>query len=209
MATITRRTESPISWAEISEAVKAGKAAELLSVGDEVAEVLTTGENVVFVVAGIDVYEERQVIFTLKDCLAEEYHMNEDWTNKGGWPACDMRRHLTEDVFPALPDDLRAVIVPRLIETDDGMAEDEIWLFSEYEVFGGDWCDKDPGDKPIPYYQKAANRVKLDSDGDTTWWWERSPNAYTSTYFCGVSGGGSASGHAASTSRGVCFGFCI
>lgn len=182
MAIITKKTESPIAWGEIKEAVKAGKAAEILHVGDEIAETLTTGEQVVFVVAGIGVYAENQVIFSLKNCLAEEYRMNEDWTNKGGWPACDMRRHL---------------------------AEDNIWLFSEYEVFGEDWCDKDPGDKPIPYYQTPANRVKCDADGDTTWWWERSPVTGSSTSFCSVVSNGSASDYAASYSSGVCFGFCI
>ena len=52
MAIITKKTESPIAWGEIKEAVKAGKAAEILHVGDEIAETLTTGEQVVFVVAG-------------------------------------------------------------------------------------------------------------------------------------------------------------
>ena len=209
MAIITKKTESPIAWGEIKEAVKAGKAAEILHVGDEIAETLTTGEQVVFVVAGIGVYAENQVIFSLKNCLAEEYRMNEDWTNKGGWPACDMRRHLAEDVFPVLPDDLKAVITPRKLTTDDGEAEDNIWLFSEYEVFGEDWCDKDPGDKPIPYYQTPANRVKCDADGDTTWWWERSPYSGTSALFCFVGSGGYAYGSVASLSSRVCFGFCI
>ncbi len=209
MATITRKTESPISWAEISEAIKAGKAAEVLAVGDEIAETLTTGEQVVFVVAGIDVYAKRQVIFSLKNCLAEEYHMNEDWTNKGGWPVCDMRRHLIWDVFPTLPDDLKAVITPRALTTDDGEAEDNLWLFSEKEIFGEDWCDGDPGDKHIPYYETPAHRVKCDSDGDPTWWWERSPYTGNSTIFCNVNSNGNASNSNASASSGVCFGFCI
>lgn len=209
MAVITRKTESPITWAEISEAIKAGKAAEILSVGDEIAETLTTGEQVVVVVAGIDVYAKNQVIFSLKGCLAEEYHMNKEWTNKGGWPACDMRRHLIWDVFPTLPDDLKAVITPRVLTTDDGDAEDSIWLFSEREIFGEDWCDGDPGDKQIPYYETPAHRVKCDSDGDPTWWWERSPGTASSTSCCNVSSGGNANGSSASISSGVCFGFCI
>ena len=135
--------------------------------------------------------------------------MNEDWTNKGGWPACDMRRHLTEDVFHVLPDDLKAVITPRKLTTDDGEAEDNIWLFSEYEVFGEDWCDKDPDDKPIPYYQTPANRVKCDADGDTMWWWERSPYVTYSDTFCFVNSSGGAATSVASYSNGVCFGFCI
>lgn len=209
MATITRKTVSPVSWAEIKEAIKAGKAAEILSVGDEIAETLTTGEEVVFIVAGIDVYDEKQVIFSLKNCLAEEYHMNEERTNEGGWPACDMRRHLIWDVFPTLPEELRTVIAPRKLTTDDGEAEDNIWLFSEREIFGEAWCDGDPGDKQIPYYEIPANRVKCDSDGDTTWWWERSPFTTSSAGFCFVNSYGIASSYVASSSCGVCFGFCI
>lgn len=214
MATITRKTESPIAWGEIKEAVKAGKAAGILHVGDEIAETLTTGEQVVFVVAGIGVYAENQVIFSLKNCLRplleEEYHMNEAGTSKGGWPACDMRRHLTEDVFPVLPDDLKAVITPRKLTTDDGEAEDNIWLFSEYELFGEAWCAKDPGDKPIPYYQTHTNRIKCDADGDTPWWWERShvPSSPLTT-FCVVNSAGGACSKPAVNSYGVCFGFCI
>lgn len=207
MAVITRKTESPISWAEIGEAVKAGRAAEILSVGDEIAETLTTGEQVVIVVAGIDIYAKNQVIFSLKDCLAEEYRMNKEWTNKGGWPACDMRRHLIWDVFPTLPDDLKAVITPRTLTTDDGDCEDSIWLFSEREIFGEGWCDGDPGDKQIPYYETPANRIKC--DGDPTWWWERSPYAADSANFCSVDSGRSKRRSIASSSCGVCFGFCI
>ena len=120
MATITRKTESPITWGEVKEAVKAGKAAEILHVGDEITETLTTGEQVVFVVAGIGVYAENQVIFSLKNCLAEEYHMNEDWTNVGGWAESKLRRVLNSEVLNLLPDDLLAVIKPCVKVTSKG-----------------------------------------------------------------------------------------
>lgn len=210
MATITRRTESPISWEAIKEAINAGKANEVLSVGDEIAEVLTTGEQVVFVVAGIDTYAENQVIFSMKDCLAEEYHMNKEWTNKGGWPACDMRQHLINDVFPTLPEELRKVITPRVLTTNDGNVEDSIWLFSEYEIFGEDWCDKDPSDKQIPYYENPTNRCKGIGLGESAdWWWERSPYTTYSTSFCNIYSNGGANSANASYSSGVCFGFCV
>lgn len=210
MAIITKKVETPITWEEISEAVKTGRAAEVLSVGDEISETLTTGEEVVFVVAGIDIYAEKQVIFSLKDCLAEEYYMNKTWPNKGGWPTCGMRKYLNNDILKTLPENLRAVIIPRTLTTNDGEATDSLWLFSEYEIFGADWCDKDPGDRHIPYYENPGNRCKgLGKNGTAYAWWERSPNATSAATFCFVNSDGVAGYYNASSARGVCFGFCI
>lgn len=208
MATFTRKVSTPCTWADVKEIIEMGRAAQDFAVGDEIAETLTTGEKVVFVVAGIDVYAKGQVIFSLKDCLEDEHCMNTDWTNKGGWPACDMRRYLREEVFETLPEDLRAVITPRTLKTDDGEATDALWLFSEFEIFGESWCDNDPGDKHIPYYENPVNRCKSAAVSANSWW-ERSPIATNTTYFCNVNSSGNASGNNASGARGVCFGFCI
>jgi hypothetical protein len=94
--------------------------------------------------------------------------------------------------------------------TDYGAAIDNLWLFSEREVFGKDWCDGDQGDKHIPYYQDPANRrKKLGKEGSATDWWERSPYSGNTTNFCYVSTSGNASINSATTNDGVCFGFCI
>jgi hypothetical protein len=211
MATITQRVKNDFSWSRAKFMAEAGKAAEIFSVGDEITETLDDGEEIVIVVAGIDVYEKNQVIFSLKDCLAEEHVMNEERTNAGGWPECDMRRWLNEDVFNRLPQELRDIIEPRKLTTDDGECEDKLWLFSEYEVFGQGWCDKDPGDKHIPYYENPVNRCKnIGKDGGAGWWWERSPGASFTAAFCFVGGSGAANNYyIANCTFGVCFGFCI
>jgi hypothetical protein len=210
MATVTRKTEFAITWDEISLAVKAETVGELLTVGDEIEETLTTGERVTFVMAGIDIYAERQVIFSLKDCLEDGYYMNEAWTNKGGWRACGMRKYLNDKILRSLPDELRDVITPRTLVTEYGKTTDGLWLFSEFEVFGETWCDGDLGDKHIPYYENPIYRYKkLGANGGAVWWWERSPYSGNSTNFCFVNSNGVASASNASTSAGVCFGFCI
>ena len=206
---ITQKTTSPISWAEIEKIVKSGQADKRLSVGDEITETLSAGEKIVIVVAGINTYAKNEVIFTLKDCLTDKYYMNETNTNSGGWAKSAMRKYLNDKVFSLLPDDLKAVIKPRVLKTNSETVEDKLWLFSEYEIFGEDWCDKDPDDLQIPYYRNPLKRVKLDKDGNTTRWWERSPDASNSTYFCRVDSGGSANINDASNTNGVCFGFCI
>lgn len=189
MATITTKETRAFSWAAIDRST--------LKVGDEISETLKNGEAVTFVVMD-------DGVIGLKDCLAEEHRMNKTWTNEGGWLATEMRRYLNEDVFARLPDDLQAIIKARSF----GKQNDVLWLFSEVEIFGEHiWGEGDEGDKQLEYFKEPANRVKCDADGDTTWWWERSPHASHSSHFCSVNSGGSAANGYASDSRGVCFGF--
>ena len=188
MATITTKETRPFSWSDFDRSA--------LKVGDEIAETLKDGREVTFVVMD-------DGVMGLKDCLG--YHrMNDTWTNKGGWLKTEMRRYLNEEVVDLLPDDLRAIIKPRAFGTESDM----LWLFSEPEIFGEHiWGAGDEGDKQLRYFAGPGNRVKLDEDGDATWWWERSPNGNNSSYFCFVNSSGNASGNIASRSGGVCFGF--
>ena len=155
---------STITWAQVGEWSDHHEASQYLKVGDEISDTLKTGEEVVFVVVGMDVYQPGDVIFGLKDCLKTPYRMNATWTNEGGWAASAMRRYLNEEIFEQLPDDLRAIIKPRAIQ--DGF--DSLWLFSEMEVFGDeDWTEKDV-DRGVqmPYFKRRGNRVKgLGKDG--------------------------------------------
>lgn len=191
MATITTKETRNFSWADFDRSA--------LKVGDEISEVLKDGREVIFVVMD-------DGVIGLKNCL-DERRMNDDWTNRGGWLATEMRRYLNEDVFALLPDDLQAVIKPRTF----GEEQDKLWLFSEAEIFGEhDWTEKeiDRGVQ-LEYFKTPANRIKCDENGDLTWWWERSPYASYTTAFCLVSSSGSAGAYTASFARGVCFGFYI
>lgn len=197
-----------LTWEKVLELSNNGEASKFFEVGDEIYETLKSGEEIVLVVTGKDMYREGDVIFGLKDCLKDEYVMNETATNAGGWKASGMRRYLREKVLPLLPDDLRACIKPRCIDGE----YDDLWLFSEMEIFGEqDWTEHDPDcGKQMPYFMRPGNRVKgLGKDGTAYSWWERSPYASNSTYFCCVSSNGSASYVNASYSRGVAFGFCV
>lgn len=190
MATITTKETRSFTWSDFDRSA--------LKVGDEIAETLKDGREVVFVVMD-------DGVIGLKDCLG--YHcMNRDWTNQGGWPVCDMRRYLNEEVFALLPDELQAAIKPRTF----GNVQDKLWLFSEPEIFGEHVYGKgDEEDKQLRYFAEPGSRVKLDADGDPTWWWGRSPSASYSNYFCGVNSSGYASYSCAGNSWGVCFGFLI
>lgn len=166
MATITTKETRAFNWANPGT----------LKVGDEIVETLKDGREVVFVVMD-------DGVIGLKNLLG--YHrMNEDWTNEGGWLACDMRRYLNSEVLALLPDELVAAIKPRKF----GEEEDKLWLFSEMEVFGEhDWTENDPDRGfQFEYFKDRRNRIKTDEDGDADWWWERSPYGSNSNSFCNV-----------------------
>ena len=104
---------------------------------------------------------------------------------------------------------MRAAIKPRVIDGES----DLLWLASEMEVFGPhDWTENDPDrGEQMAYYKRRGNRIKAlgDEGGSAYYWWERSPFASNTTYFCNVSSGGNANDLNASTSYGVAFGFCV
>lgn len=188
MATITTKETRAFDWANPGT----------LKVGDEIAETLKDGREVVFVVMD-------DGVIGLKNLLG--YHcMNKDWTNKGGWLASDMRRWLNSKVLALLPDELLAAIKSRKF----GDEEDKLWLFSEVEIFGEHiWGAGDEGDKQFEYFKDRRNRIKTDEDGAANWWWERSPIGSNSVNFCSVNSYGDASNNVASNTYGVCFGFYI
>lgn len=194
MAAITIKETRSFDWANPG----------VLKVGDEITETLKDGREVVFVVMD-------EGVIGLKNCLREEHRMNDDRTNKGSWQACEMRRYLNEEVFAVLPDELQAIIKPRTLGSGEHTFEDKLWLFSEVEIFGEqDWTEKEPDrGTQFEYFKNPSNRVKLDADGDATWWWERSPYGSNSAGFCFVDSGGGAYSSSAGYSRGVCFGFYI
>lgn len=205
MTTITTKTTTESAWDKIREMP--------LAIGTEITDTLKDGTPITFEVAALDIYGAKKVL-VCKDCLPEEHVMNKRLTNKGGWKASDMRKHM-EDVLELLPDDLKAAIVPRTIKQKlDGEVvecEDLLWLLSSTEVAGaGSWCsESDVDDQHFPLYQTEKSRVKECAHHGTWWWWLRSPHAAGATHFTGVSGSGSAGITGAGGSYGVAFGFLL
>lgn len=216
MLEIKRQTTVPTSWVEIKEVAKNGELRELLQLGDELSITLKTGEEVTLQLADMTLGD--RPCFVLKDCLKDERPMNKTATNKGGWEKSFMREWLNETIFHQLPDELQAIIMPRVIKQKLGnkTAEttDKLWLPSFTEMFGAqraaDWAPADTEDAQLALFSTERSRVKECSDRGTWWYWLRSPYGSYSAYFCCVSSNGDADdGYYASGSIGVAFGFCI
>ena len=160
-------------------------------------------------------------------------------TNAGGWKGCDLRYDVlgstnTNDgdatattatnpvantLMAALPSDLRAVMQPMTIYTDNTgggsdnasyvtKTTDYLPLLAEYEIFGtrsyANSAEKNY-QAQYAYYSAGNSKVKYrhSATGSTAWWWERSPYYSTSTAFCHVNTSGGASYDLAGSSYGV------
>jgi hypothetical protein len=213
--TITKKTQQQVTWELLKTLADECRIEELLAVGDELQVELKTGEAVAFQLADLCMGTGGRPCFILKECLKDEKPMNKTNTNKGGWKKSFMREWLNETIFHQLPDELQAIVMPRVIKQKLGSKTvetvDKLWLPSHTEMFGADaeWAPADTEDAQLALFRTERSRVKECAGRGTWWYWLRSPHGSTSTDFCYVSSNGSAHNHTASTSRGVAFGFCI
>ena len=160
-------------------------------------------------------------------------------TNSGGWKGCDLRYDVlgstnTNDgdatattatnpvantLMAALPSDLRAVMKPMTIYTDNTgggsntasnvtASVDYLPLLAEYEIFGTRSyanSSEQNHQAQYAYYSAGNSKVKYrhSATSSTAWWWERSPGYGNSTGFCIVGTYGSANNGLARISYGV------
>ena len=160
-------------------------------------------------------------------------------TNSGGWKGCDLRYDVlgstnTNDgdatattatnpvantLMAALPSDLRAVMKPMTIYTDNTgggsntasnvtASVDYLPLLAEYEIFGmRSYANSSEQNHQAQYaYYSAGNskvKYRHSATSSAAWWWERSPNYNYSTGFCYVYTNGSAGSNSARYSYGV------
>ena len=210
---------STTTWKGIKQIVNAGRAAEFFTPGDRINVTLTTGEEVVFDVAGVNTYSGC-LDFIAHDCLLQTKQHHTSNTNANGWSASDLKKWLNETFLTYLPDDLQSVITAKPVITSIGSqstslqtTECKIWIPTEYELFGKiayAASTEAANHAQYPIFTDNNSRIKhLGANGDPTYWWEASPRVGDSTYFCYVDSSGSAYNAAASSSYGVAPGFRI
>lgn len=160
-------------------------------------------------------------------------------TNSGGWKGCDLRYDVlgstnsnnndagtttatspvSGTLMAALPSDLRAVMKPMNIYTDNTgggsntasyvtKSVDYLPLLAEYEIFGTRSYANSAEQNyqaQYQYYKNGNSKVKYrhSSTSSTASWLERSPNYYGSFLFCIVYTFGSANYYAAGYSFGL------
>ena len=166
-------------------------------------------------------------------------------TNSGGWKGCDLRYDVlgstnsnnnnagsttatspvANTLMAALPSDLRAVMKPMTIYTDNvgggtntasnvTSTIDYLPLLAEFEIFGSrSYANSAEQNyqQQYQYYKNGNSKIKYrhNSSGSTAYWWGRSPNYDFSSDFCYVSTGGSANYSSARNSWGLAGAFRV
>ena len=197
-----------MGWQELAEKIKKGIIP--VEVGAVVSCNLTDGTPAEFVVTDVT---DQYVRFETRNFIGGEVEWNEQDTNKGGYPDSDIRGYVDSTIWNLLPEDLRAVIseVDREWKDKDGNCgtyTTKLFLPAASEVFDEDNCYGDKGlYKQLDYYKDARNRIRVDEDGDTRYYWLASVRSGDSADACNVHGDGNASSWAASNSLRVpvCF----
>lgn len=160
-------------------------------------------------------------------------------TNSGGWKGCDLRYDVlgstnsnnndagtttatspvSGTLMAALPSDLRAVMKPMTIYTDNTgggsntasyvtASVDYLPLLAEFEIFGTrSYANSAEQNyqQQYQYYKNGNSKVKYrhSSTSSTACWWERSPYYYNSYSFCYVNTTGGANTSTARFSGGL------
>lgn len=154
--------------------------------------------------------------FNIYELLENSMYINGRATNKGGWEKSNIRKKLAE-FKSKLPKELADRIVPVVKRTSVGdystdivETEDELFLFSEVEVFGNNEYSAFGEGKQYKFFEEWRNRFKHYVDRDwSSSWWLRSPGYNYSSYFVYVYSNGYANYNGASRTYGVSFGFCL
>ena len=153
--------------------------------------------------------------FQLHDCYGETKNMNSSDTNSGGWKNSAMRTTHLPAILALMPTEVQNGIREVSKKASVGGASstietvsDKLFLLSEVEIFGSTRYSAAGEGTQYDYY-KAGNSKAKKRNGYVATWWERSPNARVSPYFCLVTEEGDADGNYASYADGVAFGFCF
>lgn len=166
-------------------------------VGDVIAFTLTDGEEV----EALAVKQEQDgMIFCLVDCLNQEYSMNEEDSNRGGYKATDLRVKLNGEILDRFPADIRE----KMVAFANG---DYLRLPTEKEIFGcNDYGKAEPDDvqqwEPM---KQRKNRIAFQGKGTDRWEWYWLQNAHKryAAFFALVGYSGLAPSDLASSASGV------
>ena len=213
-ACLTRKAKQHISWGEIAEEIGRGNGGAVLDVGDTISFKLKDGKEVTVAVVARNLYNPREVIFMFDDIYWRS-SMNSRDTNRGGWAESKVADYIQNEILPLLPNELLEVIKPRKITQKlsgvEYTKESKLWLPSKTELFGENerYTECDFGDKHFPLFKTERSRVKCAENGETDWYWLRSPYIDYSSTFCSVYYGGYSGYYYASSTYGVCPCFSI
>lgn len=208
------------TWAQIIAACQRGTVPETWVVGNQKTMTIG-GTDYTFDIIGkyhddyADGSGKAPLTLQMHDCYATTYNMNSSNTNSGGWKGSAMRTTHLPAILALMPTEVRSGIREVSKKTSVGGASstietvsDKLFLLAEFEVFGYVGYSTSGEGTQYDYYKTKNNRTKK-RNGSASDWWERSPMAEYTEYFCEVSPTGMDDGLGASGKASVAFGLCF
>lgn len=221
------------SWNMIARASEEGIASTLWKVGDEI-DVVLSGDykgSITMQIAGFDHDDlvtggKAGITFLSKQTLGQERMDNSNYTKNIGWGEAEMRSLVMPKIRASFPTDLQKVIKMVLKSSSKNggnfITEDDVFIPSLSEVFDTDAIDqkkptgcstelaKKDGDKYGVFRSDEDLQKTVQAGSGVSGWWTRSASFYsTSNHYFVIKEDAwiSSTGH--SSSRPICFGFCI
>ena len=207
------------TWEQIIAACQRGAVPETWAVGNHKTMMINGASYQIDIIGkNHDTYAAggtAPLTFQLHDCYADTKQMNSSNTNSGGWTSCAMRQTHLPAILALMPTEVQNGIreVNKLTSAGSqsstiNTTADKLFLLSEVEIFGSTSSSVAGEGTQYDYYKAGNSKVK-NRNGSSASWWERSPRARNSAYFCVVRSNGSANIDTASYAYGVAFGFCF
>lgn len=220
------------SWEQIEQNCASGIAETRYSLGDLKTVAINWGsstETIDMEIIGFShddlPYGVRKTAITFfsKQLLAAYRTMMGTETNTGGWAKSNLRTWCNNDLYNALPSDLRSIIkeVKKLSDGGNGSTKlvetiDKCWLASIDEVYH--WNGDNTTDGQGSRYPQTLNHdsglngswlVKAKPDGTTYPWWLRTASTNNGNWKFVSNGGWGCGEDRGTASLAIAFGFCV
>ena len=152
--------------------------------------------------------------------IITEHAMNDTNTNVGGWPATSMRTFVNNDIYNAIPSELRSAIIDTTVVSGHGSTSgetnftstDKLYLLAPKEIYT-DFNDTDDTAKDLTrtldYYKAQGvttrnhSEAKKKNGTNADWWWLRAARSNANNNFYYVSSIGSYTNNIADDTNGV------
>ena len=149
------------------------------------------------------------------------HKMNDTNTNVGGWPATSMRTFVNNDIYNAIPSELRSAIIDTTVVSGHGSTSgeenftsiDKLYISAPKEIWS-DWSDEYDSAKDLTrtldYYKNKgvtmsnySDAIKKNGTSDSIWWLRSSCSSSATSYIIVFNNGYWNTSYMASSNYGV------
>ena len=153
--------------------------------------------------------------------IITEHKMNDTNTNVGGWPATSMRIFVNNDIYNAIPSELKSAIIDTTVVSGHGSTSgeenftsiDKLYISAPKEIWSN-WSDEYDSAKDLTrtldYYKNKgvtmsnySDAIKKNGTSDSIWWLRSSCSSSATSYIIVFNNGYWNTSYMASSNYGV------